>query len=269
MTAIPEDIKENAHELAKFQGIYFTKSGDYGFPLFQVNNYEGGQLFMLTEIDGKPFTENLFSNLFQAYSDETEFQYLLRGKTAKYKVVPRQGIDKIQPNAFSNKIGQELREKVIGARSLTSRKNKFQQTLPAEAVVHMEGHTISVRSKKDAEQVAGNIFVKDGVKMTVKREPLRYSTNSSPSNRGKVFFNKKPIADLKELDRFANRMGYINWSSFRDDAANRDFINGAKNRNEIYLLSFTAEKVETPTMAEFGEEPPAGPDTETDNPFQC
>jgi hypothetical protein len=59
------NAQDELTRVLKKQGIY--KSEDqYVFPLYKINNFESGQLFILEELDGKPVTENLFKNLFDS-----------------------------------------------------------------------------------------------------------------------------------------------------------------------------------------------------------
>lgn len=239
---ISKEFKAETVRILRAQGIYTTRTGEYGFPLYQINNYEGGQLFMLQEIDGKPFNAEFFNNLFEAYKNNEEFEYLLRGMSAKYVIVNRQDVDRITPNALSNSVATELRNDIIGEKSTTGLKLKKLLNLPETAkVVDGAPHSLRVNDLNSVKYLIENKnFVSGNTKIEVTSQYSRYSTISS--QKGVVYKDGKKL-DQQGLLEFANKMGFANYHVMYKDAEMNKWLNPVKTKNELWVVTAFSEPI--------------------------
>jgi hypothetical protein len=240
LTDVPQDFKQETDRLLKSQGIYPTRKGEYGFPLYQINSYEGGQLFILTEIDGKPFNNQFFENLFTAYQSTEDFNYLLRGNTAKYKIVGRQGLDRILPNAFSNKAATEIRNGVLGYKSITSEVSL--PSLPSSAHILDQSSYIKVDSGIIANRMRGQNYSLNGEKIMVTSTIEEYSV---PAGTSKLYVNGK-IMTTDQMNLFANKLGFSSFEEMQVDPKMKEWLSPARKTSTMWLVSYTKGK---PTAA--------------------
>jgi hypothetical protein len=253
------------------QGIYQTRSGLYGFPLYQINNYENGQLFLLQEIDGKPFTEDFFKNLFESHKNEEPFEMLLRGKTAKYKIIERQGVDKIKPNAFTNKTAVDIRNIILGKKSVTNSKVEKEVPLPDDIIIPTNSSSLVVKDPNTVQYIKGKSFYKDGIKYNITNSSSRYRV--MPSKGGmKIFRDGKLITDngrlTPEMIELANKAGYTDWAQFFN--AYDFWLKGTKTSSkDLFFVSYTTEVPQKSSIVDITDSTWKKTDNTSENPFEC
>jgi hypothetical protein len=237
LSTIPLDFKEEADRMLKSQGVYPVKNEQYGFPLYQINSFEGGQLFMLTELDGKPFNVEFFSNMFRAYQETDEATFLLRGKTAKYKIVSRQGVDRILPNAFTNETGTAIRSAVLGAKSTTSFTSV--PSLPAGVKVIKESGHIQLNNRQSAVSMIGKNFMLVNKKIAVATAIEEYSVNK----RSKQLLLNNKLLTTDQMRLFANKLGFASFEEMQNDAEMKEWLSGTKDSKSMYIIPYTLQEM--------------------------
>ena len=236
---IPAAFKAETDRMLKAQDIYPIKDGNYGFPLYQINSYEDGQLFMLTEIDGKPFNNEFFKNLFDSYKNLDDFEFLLRGKTAKYKIMNRQGVDRILPNAFTNQGATEIRAAVLGSKSVTSQRVKVIPNAPT-AIKLMEGSShLKTEDAEMAKQMKSKKYTLDNQNIKIGSEVIRYAVNAAVKN--KVYREGKLMTE-QQLDEFANKCGFSSFIEMNANPKMNEWLNPAKGVKTMWIAPYTVEK---------------------------
>ena len=248
LSQVNDTNREVVNRLLLPQDIYQTKDGNYSFPLYQINNFKGDQIFLLTELDGKPFSSEFINNLFDAYKSEDEFQFLLRGTTAKYKVVERQGADRISPNAFKNNVAVELKKKVDSTSNVEAASMNVIPQLSADAKLIDNSSHIRVESKELADRILGSKYAKGAQVLNVGSVATKYSTRG-----GKVFMEGKSM-NPQQLNEFANKLGF---SSFEEATKNTELSNWMNTSGKLatmWVIPYTTEDVNTESRIEKPEE---------------
>ena len=262
LTKIPDKYKKSTDRILKQQGIFFnSKTGEYGFPLYQINTFDNGQLFVLDTIDGKPFNQNFFKNLFEGNLNNEPFEFLLRGKKATYKIIDRQGIDMIKPHAFTNANAITLRNRIVGEVSKTSSQLKKVKELPEDVMVYDSSFSVGLSgtSSVDAkssekaqaelvesfQRISKKSFSLDQDTINIGGTYTIYTTSST--KRGVLYINKNE-ATADQIGVFANKLGYASREEFISE--NEDWFFPKKGQNHILLSSFTLTKPVATTVTE-------------------
>lgn len=230
--------KESTDRLLKAQGIISLPNGNYSFPLYKINNFEGGELFILDELDGKPFTDSLFEKMFLAYKNIAEPDALLEGKSARYKKVSKQGLDRIIPNAFTNKIGVEIK-------GLTNKRIEGQEVVydapDLESHVKVVGKSVVVQLRDYIANIKEKKFFHDKNVILIGSVFTKYSSNST----GKLFINGVETSD-NQKNEYANKLGFPNYSEMIKDPKMHAWLNPGKRNgqtvvNSMYVGSYVIE----------------------------
>jgi len=245
LSNISEDILDDTKRILMAQGIYLNKkTGEYSFPLYKINNYEDGQLFILESIDGKRFAEPFFENLFTAYNDETAFEFLLKGKKAVYKIISRQDAGRIKPNAFTNNVAAAINAAVFGESSTTNQRSKRNDILPSSVIAIGETNSMLITNKEDLAFIKGKTLKGPGVEYKIGTTSDRYSIR-----KGVLRMNSREITD-EERENMANRLGYLNYSQFFNDPVNANFFKVSDKPKEFWLMNYLANPIKITTEAE-------------------
>lgn len=240
LSQIDDTNREVVSRLLLPQGIYLTRDGNYSFPLYQVNNFKDGQVFLLTELNGVPFTSEFFKNLFESHKSEDGFQFLLRGMTAKYKVIDKQGIGRISPNAFSNTVAEEIRNAALKTSTKEYAVKQIIPTLPEKVKVLSGSSYLYIGNKKYLDQVLNTTHAYENLNLSISSEAIRYSV--SKSAKGKVFMNGRALTS-EQLNEFANRLGYSNFEEATKNPKFTSWMNPESSFNEFWLVPYTSEVV--------------------------
>lgn len=239
LTDIQPELTEEVNRIIRAQGIV-PRNDEYAFPLYQINNFEQGQLFIISEIDGKPFNQEFFKNLFDAYKNNEEFEYLLRGKTVKYKLVQRQGVDRILPNAFTNKVATELHRASTGKITAAERKMGILPLPTGVKFINNSSH-VAVSSKDLANELAGGNWRYQNMDYAM-TTPVRYSTSTNARFKDVVFVNGKP-AQESQLEEFAHKSGFANFNAMKADPRMSGWLSSTKKDNAMWMIPYTATPI--------------------------
>jgi hypothetical protein len=244
---------EQVNRILKRQGIYKTDEG-YSFPLYKVNNYEGGQVFILEELDGRPITESFFRNLFNSYKSKSELIELLKGSTAKYKVYKRQGLDRISPNGLTSAVATELNEAANGIRSISSTRVKA-TALPAGIVNIENAKTLLVSDPNQVNDIKDNKFTVNGKELYVFSGTATYKFTLNRSGaisiykRGKgsffmIYNQAKEESNDKEVQYLMNKLGFGNITDFfaSDSLTKAAVLPKPGSVNQFTLLNYNVNE---------------------------
>lgn len=244
---------EQVARVLKRQGIYKTDEG-YSFPLYKVNNYEGGQVFILEELDGRPITESFFRNLFNSYKSKSELIELLKGSTAKYKVYKRQGLDRISPNGLTSAVATELNEAANGIRSTSSTRVKA-TALPAEVVNIENAKTLLVSDPNQVNDIKDNKFTVNGKELYVfsTTATYKFALNRSGAisiyKRGKgsffmIYNQAKEESNDKEVQYLMNKLGFGSITDFfaSDSLTKAAILPKPGSVNQFTLLNYNVNE---------------------------
>ncbi len=264
LSGITDTNRDVVNRLLLPQGIYQTRDGNYSFPLYQINNFNGDQVFLLTELDGKPFTTEFFANLFDSYKSTDEFQFLLRGTTAKYVVVDRQGADRISPNAFRNDVATEIKKLVDSTSNVNAPSSNIVQSLPSDVKVVQGTTNLRVDSKTLLTQISGARYVSGNQILNISSVGVRYSARN-----GKAFMEGKSMNE-QQLNEFANKLGFSSYEEATKDTTFNTWLN-SKSISEYWLIPYAPETISGEVRKEdpgSSEEKLFGLDSENDNTIE-
>lgn len=264
LSGITDTNRDVVNRLLLAQGIYQTRDGNYSFPLYQINNFNGDQVFLLTELDGKPFTAEFFANLFDSYKNTDEFQFLLRGTTAKYVVIDRQGADRISPNAFRNDVATEIKKLVDSTSRVDAAGSDIIQSLPSNVEL-VEGTTnLKVGTKSLLNQITGSKYVRNNTILDIASVGVRYSARN-----GRAFMEGKSMNE-QQLNEFANKLGFSSFEEATKDVNFNDWLN-SKSISEYWLVPYNSEAIGGEIKSSepgSSEEKLFGLDSENDNTIE-
>lgn len=252
--------------ILKKQGIYFS-DGQYSFPLYKVNNYESGQIFILTELDGKPITSSFFANLFNSYKSKSESTELLKGSTAKYVVYKRQGLDRISPNGLTSETASSLYEAAKGEKSISAKRVEAKE-LPKGLTYVPNNETIIVKDLdlanelKDARYKVKDEewYIRSGsltYKITMDRRGQVYVYKRGKSSFFPIYNQTKEISEEKELTQFLEKIGFADIASFLQSDGNvkSSIVPAPGTTNVFSVLSYNVNKKKAEGVAPNVTEP--------------
>jgi hypothetical protein len=252
--------------ILKKQGIYFS-DGQYSFPLYKVNNYESGQIFILTELDGKPITSSFFANLFNSYKSKSESTELLKGSTAKYVVYKRQGLDRISPNGLTSETASSLYEAAKGEKSISAKRVEAKE-LPKGLTYVPNNETIIVKDLdlanelKDARYKVKDEewYIRSGsltYKITMDRRGQVYVYKRGKSSFFPIYNQTKEMSEEKELTQFLEKIGFADMASFLQSDSNvkSSIVPAPGTTNVFSVLSYNVNKKKSEGVAPNVTEP--------------
>lgn len=264
--------------ILKKQGIYFS-DGQYSFPLYKVNNYESGQIFILTELDGKPITSSFFANLFNSYKSKSESTELLKGSTAKYVVYKRQGLDRISPNGLTSETASSLYEAAKGEKSISAKRVEAKE-LPKGLTYVPNNETIIVKDLdlanelKDARYKVKDEewYIRSGsltYKITMDRRGQVYVYKRGKSSFFPIYNQTKEMSEEKELTQFLEKIGFADMASFLQSDSNvkSSIVPAPGTTNVFSVLSYNVNKKKSEGVAPNVTEPVIE-ELNKDNPFK-
>jgi hypothetical protein len=264
--------------ILKKQGIYFS-DGQYSFPLYKVNNYESGQIFILTELDGKPITSSFFANLFNSYKSKSESTELLKGSTAKYVVYKRQGLDRISPNGLTSETASSLYEAAKGEKSISAKRVEAKE-LPKGLTYVPNNETIIVKDLdlanelKDARYKVKDEewYIRSGsltYKITMDRRGQVYVYKRGKSSFFSIYNQTKEMSEEKELTQFLEKIGFADMASFLQSDSNvkSSIVPAPGTTNVFSVLSYNVNKKKSEGVAPNVTEP-VTEELNKDNPFK-
>jgi len=210
------------------------------FPLYKMNIYD--QMMVVKKIDGKSVGEVFIDTLAETEFSGTTNRLQLKGTSAEYEVVGKQGSPKISPIAFSAQQGTILSNLTMGAQQLTSVKTN---QLPASMrVVRTSNrmYEVAKQATKNVTEKTFGLLDLTTIKTSDRVDRYEYKANML----GMYLKNGKEGAIVKQelYDILAQRLGKPNWEEVKSDPSFEDFLKGQSN---LYVYHLDNGDINSPT----------------------
>lgn len=236
-----DTLTEDEVQMLNILGI-FQLGDKFNFPLYRQNIY--GQMLVLKKLDGEPLGKYFIDTLSTSAANPGTNKMQLRGNTAEYEVVAKEGTSRISPLAFTNQEGATLTNIIMGAQQLQAKK---MDPLPMSLqIVRTANRAYEMRSENVP---SGNYKNRTFSRPDLTTVQLGNMMFKFQFLRGEVYFWKDGVGNYGKLaaekyDDLAQKLGYQSWEEVKQSPKFQDFFTGKMN---IFMFDMVNGDPNSPT----------------------
>lgn len=229
---ITDETADDVRMLLRAADIHGNFKDGFKFPLYKTNIY--GQIMVLKKIDGQGIGKTFINTLLETEMGIGSNALELRGKSAEYETVVKQGTSKISPFAFNNQQGAEIHNMINTKPQSTTIMREIKLPDSVNVIPQINKAYQLSESETPSSAIAGRTLTRmDGSKVTTQEQFYRYAYdprtqriiqyNPLDETYAEVLFKNDP----QRFDNFARIMfNTPTWDTLKNDSRFEGFMKG-------------------------------------------